>query len=66
MNALLSEEQRQSLRAGGLPLEVKDAETDQVFYLVSEEGYRKLRRILEKVEEVDPSYFEFTEFRATE
>jgi hypothetical protein len=46
----------------GHPLEVRDAESNEVFYLVSAEEYRKARAILDEAEETDPSYFEFTDF----
>ena len=59
---VLSAEQRQALRDVGAPLEVKDTESDEVFYLISAAEYRKVRAILEQAEEIDPSYFEFTDF----
>ena len=62
MTPVLSSEQRQALRESGPPLEVRDAESNEVFYLVAAEEYRKVRAILEKAEEIDPSYFEFTDF----
>jgi hypothetical protein len=62
MTPLLTNEQRQALRATGAPLEVRDAESNEVFYLVPAEQYRKVRAILERAEEIDPSYFEFTDF----
>ncbi len=61
MTPLLSNEQREALHESGPPLEVRDGESNEVFYLVSAEEYRKVRAILNKAEEIDPSYFEFTE-----
>jgi hypothetical protein len=59
MKAPLSEEQRQAIRQpGGLPLEVDDEQTKQVFYLISAEQYQKARRILEGIEEIDLSLYE--------
>lgn len=62
MTPLLSDEQRQALHELGSPLEVRDAESNEVFYLVPAEEYRKVRAILDQAEEIDPSYFEFTHF----
>jgi hypothetical protein len=59
---LLSAEQRQAIQTGGFPLEVRDETSDQVFYLVSAEEYQRMREILDKTEEIDPSYFEFSDF----
>jgi hypothetical protein len=59
---VLSDEQRRALRDLGAPLEVKDTESDEVFYLISAAEYRKVRAMLKQAEEIDPSYFEFTDF----
>jgi hypothetical protein len=64
MTPLLSDEQRQALHKSGAPLEVRDAESDEVFCLVPAEEYRKVRAMLENTEEIDPSYFEFTEHQS--
>jgi len=59
---LLSSEQRQALHEAGVPLQVRDAESHEVFYLISAQEYHKVRAVLEQAEEVDPSYFEFSDF----
>jgi hypothetical protein len=61
MAAPLSEEQRQALSENCLPLRIADEQSKQVFYLISAEQYERARKALEE-EEVDPSYFEFTDF----
>ena len=59
MKASLSDEQRQAIQQiGGLPLEIADPQTNQVFFLISAEQYQRARRILEGVEEIDPSFYE--------
>ncbi len=59
MKASLSEEQRQAIQqVGGLPLEIDDQQTNQVFFLISADQYQKARRILEGLEEIDPSFYE--------
>ena len=48
----ISNEQREAIRESGrLPLEVADRETNQVFFLISSEQYRRARRIFEGVED---------------
>ncbi len=59
MKAALSDEQRQAIQQpGGLPLEIADQQTNQVFFLISAEQYQRARRILEGVEQIDPSLYE--------
>jgi hypothetical protein len=59
MKASLSDEQRQAIQqVGGLPLEIADPQTNQVFFLISAEQYQRARRVLEGVEEIDPSFYE--------
>jgi hypothetical protein len=59
----LSDQQRQALVQAGTPLEVADSTGSKVYYLISAEEYQRLRTLLEKPENIDPSYFEFTDFR---
>jgi len=59
----LSDQQRQALVQAGTPLEVADPTGSQVYYLISAEEYQRLRSLLEKPEDIDPSYFEFTDFK---
>jgi len=59
MKTSLSSEQRMAIQvAGSLPLEIADQETNQTFFLISAEQYRKARPILEGIEEIDPSFYE--------
>jgi hypothetical protein len=59
MKASLSEEQRQAIQQlGGLPLEIADAQTNQIFFLISADLYHRARRILEGGEEIGPSFYE--------
>ena len=59
MKAALSDEQRQAIhQSGGVPLEIADQQTNQVFFLITAEQYQRARRILEGVEEIDPSFYE--------
>ncbi|MGD0896846.1 MAG: hypothetical protein ABR915_03355 [Thermoguttaceae bacterium] len=67
MKASLSEEQREAIQqVGGLPLEIADRQTSQVFFLISAEQYRRARRILEGVEEIDPSFYEVEDVDLTD
>ena len=67
MKASISDEQRQAIQQiGGLPLEVADPQTNQVFLLISSEQYGTARRILEGVEEIDPSFYEVEEVELTD
>ncbi len=67
MKASLSEEQRQAIQQlGGLPLEIDDRQTNQVFFLISADQYRKARPILEGVEEIDPSFYEVEDVELTD
>lgn len=67
MKASLSEEQRQAIQqVGGLPLEIADQQTNQIFFLISAEQYQKARRILEGVEEIDPSFYEIEDVEMTD
>ncbi len=67
MKASLSEEQRQAIQqVGGLPLEIDDQQTNQVFFLISADQYQKARRILEGVEEIDPSFYEVEDVELTD
>jgi hypothetical protein len=59
----LSDQQRQALVQAGTPLEVADPTGSKVYYLISAEEYQRLRSLLEKPEQIDPSYFEFTDFK---
>jgi hypothetical protein len=58
----LSSEQQRALNDQGTPLEVEDPAGNGTYYLISAEEYRKLRRMLEQPELIDPSFFEFTDF----
>ena len=58
----LTTEQRNAVDDRGTPLEVEDPAGNGTYYLTSAEQYRKLRRILEQPESIDPSFFEFTDF----
>ena len=67
MKASLSDEQRQAIQQiGALPLEIDDAQTEQVFFLISADQYQKARRILEGVEEIDPSFYEVEDVELTD
>ena len=67
MKASLCEEQRQAIQqVGGLPLEIADQQTNQVFFLISAEQYQKARQILEGVEEIDPSFYEVEDVELTD
>jgi hypothetical protein len=67
MKTSLSDEQRQAIQQpGGLPLEIADEQTHEVFFLISAEQYRKARRILEGVEELDPSLYEVEDVELTD
>jgi hypothetical protein len=67
MKASLSEEQRQAIQqVGGLPLEIDDQQTNQVFFLISADQYQKARRILEGIEEIDPSFYEVEDVELTD
>jgi hypothetical protein len=67
MKASLSEEQRQAIRqTGGLPLEVDDGQSDAVYFLISAEQYRRAQPVLEGVEEIDPSFYEFDDAELTD
>jgi hypothetical protein len=67
MKASLSDEQRQAiLPIGGLPLEIDDLKTNQVFFLISADQYEKARPILEGVEEIDPSFYEVEDVKLTD
>jgi hypothetical protein len=58
VKASLSEEQRLAIQQiGGLPLEIADQQTNQVFFLISAEQYRRTRPILKGIEEIDPSFY---------
>jgi hypothetical protein len=59
---LLSTEQQQALNDHGTPLEVADPAGKGTYYLISAEQYRRLRRVVEQSESIDPSFFEFTDF----
>ncbi len=66
MKAALSEEQRQAIQQiGGLPLEIDDLQSDQVFFLISADQYQRARRVLEGVEEIDPSFYEVEDVEPT-
>ncbi len=67
MKASLSEEQRQAIQQiGGLPLEIDDQQTNQVFFLISADQYQKARRILEGIEDIDPSFYEVEDVELTD
>ncbi len=67
MRATLSEEQRQAIQqVGALPLEIADQQTNQVFFLISAEQYHRARRVLEGVEEIDPSLYEIEDVELTD
>ncbi len=67
MKASLSEEQRQAIQQiGGLPLEIDDQQTNQVFFLISADQYKRARRILEGIEEIDPSFYEIEDVELTD
>jgi hypothetical protein len=57
----LTTEQQKALSEQGTPLEVADPAGNGTYYRISAEEYRKLRRVLEQPESVDPSFFEFTD-----
>jgi hypothetical protein len=64
MKAPLSEEQRQAIRQStGLPLEVSDQQTNEVFFLISAEQYERARTVFEQAEELDPSLYEFEDVK---
>ena len=59
MKASLSDEQRLAIeQTGALPSEIDDRQTNRLFFLISAEQFQKARRILEGVEEIDPSFYE--------
>jgi hypothetical protein len=67
MKATLSEEQRQAVgESGDRPLEIVDDATHRVFYLISAEQYEKARRILEGIEDIDPSFYEVEDVQLSE
>lgn len=67
MKASLSDEQRQAIQQiGGLPLEIADQQTNQVFFLISAEQYQRARPILEGVEDIDPSFYEVDDVELTD
>jgi hypothetical protein len=67
MKAPLSDEQRQAIQQiGRLPLEVDDSQTNQVFFLISAEQYQRARRIIEGIEEIDPSFYEVEDVEMTD
>ncbi len=67
MKAALSEEQREAIQQiGRLPLEIDDQQTNQVFFLISADQYEKARRVLESVEEIDPSFYEVDDVELTD
>jgi hypothetical protein len=67
MRASLSEEQRQAIQQiGGLPLEIDDQQTNQVYFLISADQYQKARRILEGIEDIDPSFYEVEDVELTD
>jgi hypothetical protein len=67
MKASLSGEQRKAIQqVGGLPLEIDDQQTNQVFFLISADQYRKAQRLLEGVEEIDPSFYEIDDVELTD
>ena len=67
MKASLSDEQRQAIQqTGGVPLEIDDQQTKQVFFLISADQYQRARRILEGVEEIDPSFYEVEDVELTD
>jgi len=51
---------------GSLPLEIADPQTNQVFFLISADQYRRARPILEGVEEIDPSFYEVEDVELTD
>ena len=67
MKAALSDEQRQAIQQpGGLPLEIANQQTNQVFFLITAEQYQRARRIIEGIEEIDPSFYEVDDVELTE
>ena len=62
----LSDQQREALVEAGTPLEVADPTGRKVYYLISAEEYQRLRTLLENPEDIDPSFFEFTDFTPAE
>ena len=67
MKVSLSEEQRQAIQQiGGLPLEIDDHQTNQVFFLISADQYQKARRVLEGIEDIDPSFYEVDDVELTD
>ncbi len=67
MKASLSEEQRQAIQQiGGLPLEIDDQQTNQVFFLISADQYQKARRVLEGIEDIDRSLYEVEDVELTD
>ena len=63
MSLSLTQEQRQAIvESGGAPVEVSDAELR--CYLVAADEFEKVKRLLE-LEEIDPSFFEFTDIELT-
>jgi hypothetical protein len=67
MKVSLSDEQRQAIQQiGGLPLEIDDQQTNQVFFLISADQYQKARRILEGCEDIDPSFYEVEDVELTD
>ena len=67
MKTPLSDEQRQAIQqVGHLPLEVDDLQTNQVFFLISAEQYQRARRIIEGIEDIDPSFYEIEDVEITD
>ena len=52
--------------SGRLPLEIADRETDQVFFSISSEQYNLARRLLDGVEDIDPSLYEIEDIELTD
>jgi hypothetical protein len=67
MKASLSDEQRLAIQTvGSLPLEIADQQTDQVYFLISAHQYYRVRPVLECIEEIDPSLYEFDDIEFTD
>lgn len=58
MTLTLPAELRQFVSGSNDPVQLQDAETQRLYYLIPSDQYEKMKRFLD-AEEIDPSFFEF-------
>ncbi len=54
----LTTEQRQAVAQASGPVEVRDEQSQRVYYLIAADEFKRMKAFLE-AEDVDPSFFEF-------